>query len=183
MTVHSTPIQGVFRVETRLLQDERGSFYRAFCDTELDEILGSARLRQINVSQTDRVGAVRGLHFQHPPHAETKMVRCLRGKVWDVVVDLRAGSSTFRNWHSEILSADNQWMLVVPPGCAHGFQVLSPESQLLYLHSHAYEPSSEGGVRYDDPGLAIQWPQEVTQVSLRDRSFALLPVDFPGITL
>ncbi len=110
----------------------------------------------------------------HPPHAEMKLVRCLRGRVWDVAVDLRAESPTFLHWHAEELSPDNHRMVVIPEGCAHGFQVLTPDSELLYLHTAFYAPDAEGGVRHDDPALGIRWPLPVTDLSPRDRSHPLI---------
>jgi dTDP-4-dehydrorhamnose 3,5-epimerase len=177
-----TPIEGVVVVETTPFADHRGVFQRVFCDRDLEDIVGARRIVQINHSRTMAVGAVRGMHFQRPPHAEVKMVRCLRGKVWDVAVDLRAGSPTFLQWHAEELSFDNARMLVIPEGCAHGFQVLEPQSELLYLHTAHYEPSAEGAVRYDDPKLAITWPLSVTDVSTRDQLHPLLSSDFSGLS-
>ena len=127
------------------------------------------------------VGAVRGLHFQHPPHAEMKLVRCLKGKVWDVAVDLRAGSSTFMQWHAEEMSPKNSRMLVIPEGCAHGFQVLEKNSELLYLHTSFYAPGFEGGVLFSDPRLNISWPLPVTDLSERDRHHPLIAPDFMGL--
>ncbi|MGT2489673.1 dTDP-4-dehydrorhamnose 3,5-epimerase family protein [Cupriavidus basilensis] len=138
---------------------------------------------QANHSRTCKVGALRGLHFQSPPHAEMKLVRCIRGRVWDVVLDLRAGSPTFLQWHGEELSAANARMLVIPEGCAHGFQVLEPESELLYLHTASYAPEAEGGVRYDDPAFGIRWPSPVAEVSARDVSHPILSTGFSGICL
>lgn len=183
MNILPTPISGVVVVATHPFQDRRGAFYRAFCDQALAPILRGRTIRQVNVSRTESVGAIRGLHFQHPPAAEMKFVRCLRGKVWDVAVDLRQGSPTFLQWHSQELAAENAHMLVIPEGCAHGFQVLEPGSELLYLHTAPYEPKFEGGVRYDDPTVAITWPLTATDISQRDASHPLLSTDFTGIAL
>ena len=154
--------------------DARGSFERLFCARELAGVLEGRHIVQINHSRTAAVGAIRGLHFQRPPHAEMKLVRCLRGRVWDVAVDLRADSPTFLRWHAEELSPDNHRMLVIPEGCAHGFQVLAPDSELLYLHTAYYTPEAEGGVRHDDPALGIRWPLPVTDLSPRDHSHPLI---------
>lgn len=183
MKIVSTPIQGVCIVETNPFQDERGSFYRAFCDRELDSLLQGQTIRQVNHSRTEAVGAIRGMHFQHPPHAEMKLIRCLKGRVWDVAIDLRQDSPTFLQWHHQELSADNAYMMVIPQGCAHGFQVLEPGSELLYLHTAYYEPKSEGGIRYSDPKFNIPWPLKVTDVSDRDSSHPLLYENFRGIEL
>jgi dTDP-4-dehydrorhamnose 3,5-epimerase len=120
------------------------------------------------------------MHFQYPPHAEWKQVRCLRGRVWDVALDLRAGSSTLLQWHAEELSPDNGRAMVIPEGCAHGFQVLEPDSELLYLHSACYTPAAEGGVAYDEPRAGIRWPLAVTDISERDRGHARLTDNFRG---
>ncbi len=183
LTIRDTAISGVQIVETDLVRDERGSFARLFCFDELKSVVGDRQIVQINRSQTSRVGAVRGMHYQRPPCAEMKLIRCLRGCVCDVVVDLRADSPTFLKWHAEELSAENMRMFVVPEGCAHGFQVLEPDSELLYLHTSFYQPDFESGVKFDDPRLAISWPLPPCDLSLRDQKHALLSNDFEGIKL
>ena len=174
MEITPTTIPGVLIAETRLQVDHRGVFARLYCESELAGIIGNRHIVQINHSRTAAVGAIRGMHFQHPPHAEMKLVRCLKGRVWDVAVDLRADSPTFLKWHAEELTPENARMLVIPHGCAHGFQVLEPESELLYLHTACYAPEAEGGVRHDDPQLGIAWP-------LRDRGHPLVGPDFSGL--
>ena len=183
MKLMSTAIAGVFVAETNAFQDHRGAFARLFCDSDLAAALGDRKIQQINQSRTAAVGAVRGMHFQFAPHAETKMVRCLKGRVWDVAVDLREGSPTFLQHHAQELSATNALMLVIPEGCAHGFQVLEPDSELLYLHTASYSPSAEGGVRFDDPLLNLPWPLTVTDLSERDTKHPLLNKNFLGIKL
>ena len=178
-----TPIPGVFVVETSVVRDHRGKFYRAYCDQQLSEVYSGRSIRQINVSRTESPGAIRGLHLQLPPQAEMKGVRCLRGRVWDVAVDLRAQSPTFLGWYAHELSAQNNSMLVIPEGCAHGFQVLEEGSELLYLHTAAYSKDSEVGVRHDDPRLGISWPLPVCDLSDRDRNHPLLADDFSGFRL
>lgn len=180
--VLATLLSGVVVVKTTPHNDARGAFARLYCERELTGVIGDRRIVQINHSRTHSVGAVRGLHYQLGPQAEMKLVRCLRGRVWDVAVDLRAGSPTFLQWHAEELSADNGCMLVVPEGCAHGFQVLETDSELLYLHTAWYAPEAEIGVRCDDPHLGIPWPLPLTDLSERDRHHPLLSPDFPGIT-
>jgi dTDP-4-dehydrorhamnose 3,5-epimerase len=177
----STPIAGVFVAETKAFRDDRGAFARLFCESELAAAIGGRRIEQINHSCTAAVGAIRGLHFQQAPYAEMKMVRCLKGRVWDVALDLRKGSPTFLQWHAQELAAANTLMLVIPEGCAHGFQVLEPDSELLYLHTASYTPSAEGGVRFDDPMLNVPWPLPVTDVSERDRKHPLIHKNFQGI--
>lgn len=181
MKVTATPIAGVQRVETTVRTDGRGAFARWFCEDQLSAVLGQRRIVQINHSRNAEPGTVRGLHFQHPPHAEMKLVRCIRGRVWDVALDLRAGSPTFLQWFAQELSADNAQMLVIPEGCAHGFQVLEADSELLYLHTAAYHPAAEGGVGLDDPAVNIAWPLPVANVSARDRAHPRLPPDFAGL--
>lgn len=182
MNILPTRMSGVVVVETPVTRDARGSFGRLFCRNELEEVIGNRQIVQINHSLTVAVGAVRGLHFQLAPYVEMKLVRCIRGRVWDVVVDLRCNSPTFLQWHAEELTPDNARMLVVPGGCAHGFQVLAPESELLYLHTAPYVPEAEGGVRHDEPRVAIRWPLPVTQVSSRDAAFPSIDGDFTGLT-
>jgi dTDP-4-dehydrorhamnose 3,5-epimerase len=183
MKVWPTHIDEVVVVESLLFTDHRGTFSRLFCQRELASILGQRSIVQVNHSCTLTVGAIRGMHYQYPPHAEMKLVRCLKGRVWDVAVDLRRGSSTFLRWHAEELTADNRRMLVVPEGCAHGFQVLDAGSELLYLHTNYYAPPAEIGVRFDDARISIAWPLPPTDLSDRDRWHPALPEDFGGLAV
>jgi dTDP-4-dehydrorhamnose 3,5-epimerase len=183
MKVLETPLADLKVVQSVPHRDTRGSFVRLFCAAELRPLLGDRKVAQINHSRTRRVGAVRGFHFQYPPHAEMKLVRCLRGRVWDVAVDLRADSPTFLQSHSEELAMDDDQMLVIPEGFAHGFQALEPESELLYLHTEFYHPPSEGGLRHDDPRLAIAWPLPPQDLSPRDLAHPLLGPDFAGVEI
>lgn len=183
MKILETPIADLKVVQSVRHLDARGAFTRVFCAQELQPVLGDRQVAQINHSRTSRAGAVRGMHFQHPPHAEMKMVRCLRGRVFDVAVDLRAGSPTFLQWYAKELAQDDAQMLVIPEGFAHGFQALEPDSELLYLHTAFYHPPSEGGVRYDDPRLAIAWPSPPQDLSPRDLSHPLLGAEFTGVAL
>ncbi|OBJ02877.1 dTDP-4-dehydrorhamnose 3,5-epimerase [Mycobacterium alsense] len=180
MKVLDTPVAGLKVVQSEPHRDARGTFVRLFCAEELQPLLGHRRIVQINHSTTTRAGAVRGMHYQRPPHAEVKMIRCLRGRVWDVAVDLRAGSPTFLRWHAQELVQGDAQMFVIPEGFAHGFQALEPDSELLYLHTAFYHPPSEGGLRHDDPRLAIAWPLPPQDLSTRDRSHPLLDSDFTG---
>ena len=183
MKLLPTAIHGVTIVELSSFSDHRGAFSRLYCEHELAVVIGDRHIAQINQSRTSMVGSVRGLHYQHPPHAEMKLVRCLKGRVWDVAVDLRAGSPTFLHWHAEELSPDNARMLVIPEGCAHGFQVLEANSEVLYLHTAFYTPEAEGGLLHRDPRLGIPWPLPVTDISDRDRRHLPLAPAFPGITV
>lgn len=178
-----TPLAGLWLLQRQPHRDERGLFERLFCADELRTLGYPGVVAQANRSVTRRCGAVRGMHFQHPPHAEWKVITCLRGRVFDVIVDLRNGSATFLRHHAVELAGESGAMLMVPPGCAHGFQTLSEDSELLYFHSHPHVPSSEGGVRPDDPRLAISWPLAFTDRSQRDMLHPLLPDDYPGIVV
>jgi len=181
MKLTDTPLAGLQVATTQAFLDARGAFSRLFCELALAPALQGRRIAQINHSRTHQVGAVRGLHFQRAPHAEMKLVRCLRGRVWDVAVDFRAGSPTFLQWHAQELTPSNGDMMVIPEGFAHGFQALEPDSELLYLHTARYEPAAEGGLRHDDPRLAIRWPHEVRDLSARDLNHPLLDDSATGI--
>lgn len=161
--------------------DARGFLERLYCVDELAEVLGARSIVQINRSLTGLRGTVRGLHFQRPPFGELKVVSCLRGAVFDVAVDLRTGSQTFLASHGEILTADNFRSMVIPEGFAHGFQALTDDVELLYLHTARYEPSAEGGLRATDPRLSIPWPEPITSMSPRDESHPLIASDFGGV--
>jgi dTDP-4-dehydrorhamnose 3,5-epimerase len=164
-----TPLAGLTLIETTRVEDERGQFSRVFCEAKCAALRPGLHWRQINVSKTYHQGTVRGMHFQYPPLAEAKLIRCVRGRVFDVAVDLRAGSPTFLQWHGLELDEDGQTQLFIPEGFAHGFQALSDDAQLLYLHSAPWNREKEGGLRHDDPAIAIAWPLPVTQVSIKDR--------------
>ena len=181
MKIHSTPLAGLCIAETTPYIDGRGQFSRLYCENELSNLIGSRKIAQINHSRTTAVGAVRGMHFQLPPYAEMKLVRCLKGRVWDVAVDIRQESETFLHWHAEELSALNNRMMVIPEGFAHGFQVLDPDSELLYLHTACYAPTTEAGLKFDDPMLKIAWPLEPTDLSPRDTNHAYIDQKFKGI--
>jgi dTDP-4-dehydrorhamnose 3,5-epimerase len=180
---HATPLAGLCVVERKPVSDERGFLARLFCADELGEAGWRGPVAQVNHTLTRKKGALRGMHFQHPPHAETKLVSCLRGAVWDVAVDLRAGSPTFLQWHAQELSPANGRALLIPAGFAHGFQTLGDDCELLYLHSAAYHAPAEGGLHPQDPRLAIAWPLDITEASVRDMQHALLEPDFAGISL
>ena len=181
--IDQTTLPGVFLVAGAPFSDHRGAFARLFCEHELAPVLGSRRIVQVNHSRTAVPGAVRGMHYQLPPHAEMKLVRCLKGRVWDVAVDLRSESPTFLRWHAEELTTENARMLVIPEGFAHGFQVLEAQSELLYLHTAFYNPAAEGGVSCNDPRLAIGWPLPVTDLSERDKGHAPIEPGYIGIAL
>jgi len=183
MKTSALPLNDAWMIETNLFRDERGQFARLFCQNELATIQPEISIKQINHSLTVQKGAVRGLHFQRQPMAEDKLIRCLRGSIFDIMVDLRKDSETFLHWHSEILSRENMKMLYIPKGFAHGFQTLEPNCELLYLHTEFYSSRDEGGLRYDDSRIGVQWPLPVTELSKRDKSHTLISDDFRGITL
>jgi dTDP-4-dehydrorhamnose 3,5-epimerase len=171
-----TPIPGVLELMGQPFADHRGAFLNAFRIQEpaFAQAWGDRPIAQVNLSRSEAVGTVRGLHLQAPPHREAKLVRCLRGRVWDVAVDLRQASTTYGHWHAAELSPAAANALLIPEGCAHGFQVLEPGSELLYLHSGAWVPEAETGVRFNDPQLAIAWPLPPTGLSERDLALPLL---------
>ncbi|MFZ6686211.1 dTDP-4-dehydrorhamnose 3,5-epimerase family protein [Undibacterium sp. SXout11W] len=177
----STPLFGLTLLKRLPLGDARGFFERMFCDEVLSAAGWRGTVRQINHTYTQKRGTVRGLHFQLPPHSEMKLVSCLRGEIWDVVVDVRKGSPTFLHWHAERLSAENHCSLLIPQGFAHGFQTLTDEVDLLYCHSEAYSSEAETGLSVADPRLNIVWPLPVLELSGRDQSHPLLTDEFKGV--
>lgn len=172
MNIKPTTITDSVIIETDSFVDVRGAFTRLFCENDLVDILGARRIVQINHSRTVEMGSVRGLHLQKPPCAEMKLVTCVAGKVWDVILDLRSFSESYLQWHAEILKANDNKVIVVPEGCAHGFQVLEGNSELMYFHTEFYNPKFEVGVRFDDEQFNIDWPVEITNVSQRDKNHA-----------
>jgi dTDP-4-dehydrorhamnose 3,5-epimerase len=171
----STPLAGAYVVELERLEDERGFFARSFCQEEFRQHGLKPAIAQCNVSWNRSRGTLRGLHFQAAPHEEAKVVRCSRGAIWDVIVDLREGSPTRLRWHAQELSADNRLAFYVPEGFAHGFQTLADDSEVLYQMSESYHPDLARGLRWDDPKLGIRWPLPGPILSPRDRAYALLP--------
>lgn len=168
-------------VERLPIRDDRGLLERLFCIDDLGSLLGDRRVMQMNHTLTANVGTIRGMHFQMPPAAEMKMVSCLRGRVFDVAVDLRSGSSTYLQWFGAELSEQNFKSLWIPEGFAHGFQVLDEGTELLYLHTARYNKASEGGVNPLDPKIGIKWPLATGILSDRDRSFAMIDDVYSGI--
>jgi dTDP-4-dehydrorhamnose 3,5-epimerase len=179
--VEGTPLVGVKLVRRHPLSDERGALSRLFCADELQAAGWTEPVAQINHTVTRQRGTLRGMHYQIPPDAECKLVTCIRGEVWDVALDLRAGSSTFLQWHAAVLSADNLAAMLLPEGVAHGFQTMTDDVELLYCHTRAYAPLSERGVNPMDRRVAIRWPLASNIMSERDRSFAPLDARFVGV--
>lgn len=166
-------IQGCYLIEIEALNDERGYFARTFCRDEFSAQGLNADLEQCSVSFNVRGGTLRGMHYQKPPHAEEKLVRCTAGAIFDVILDLRRDSATYLQWTSVELSADNHRAVYIPGGCAHGFLTLADASEVFYQMSVAYAQESAAGVRWDDPAFNIEWPAGEVVISDRDRNFLL----------
>lgn len=183
LAITDLPLAGLKCIVRQRMGDARGFLSRLFCAEELRPAGWTGAIAQINHTQTARKGTVRGMHFQYPPHAEMKLISCLRGEVWDVAVDIRAGSPTFLRWHAEILSADNGRALLIPQGFAHGFQALRDNAELIYCHSAPYNAAAEGGLNPRDPKLAIAWRLPLGEMSSRDSQRSMLDDRFPGVAL
>jgi dTDP-4-dehydrorhamnose 3,5-epimerase len=180
--VFETPIAGLTVLRRKRLGDSRGYLERMFCASELEFLApGEIGIAQVNRTVTPKRGTLRGLHFQHQPHAEGKLVSCLQGEVFDVAVDLRRGSPTFLRWHAEILSAENHTSMFIPKGFAHGFQTLTGDCGMLYFHTAFHTPGAEGGINAQDPALGIVWPLEVSERSPRDASHPAVGPEFHGV--
>ena len=181
MKIERLPLPGSALIYADPFIDQRGIFARFFCEKELAELIGERHIVNVNLSKTHQRGAIRGLHFQYPPKAEMKFIRCIRGSVYDVIVDIRKDSPTFLQWYGIELSADNMKMLCVPEGFAHGFQVLEESPEMLYLHTEFYSKEHEGGLYYGDPELEIPWPLEPTDISERDKNHPSVSDGFLGV--
>ena len=158
MEFQETAVAGAFRIEPSVFSDDRGFFLRGWCRDEMSQAGIDVTFVQSNLAGSRYKGTLRGLHYQVAPDEEAKLIRCVRGSIFDVVVDIRSGSETYGQWHGEILNADNRNMLFVPPGCAHGYLTLEDNSDVYYLVSAPYSPKSERGIRWDDPAFNIDWP-------------------------
>jgi dTDP-4-dehydrorhamnose 3,5-epimerase len=180
--VTDLPLAGLKLFECQRLGDSRGFLSRLFCAEELAAVGWRKPIAQINHTYTALRGTVRGIHFQYPPHAEMKLVSCIRGGVWDVAVDVRAGSPTFLEWHAQCLCADNGRALLIPEGFAHGFQALTDDVELLYCHSAVHNSSAEAGLNPQDTRLDINWPLPITGLSARDAGHPLIGAGFEGVS-
>ena len=180
MIFHQLHLAGAYRIEPQLIADERGAFARRFCAETFRAHQLESDLVQRSVSFNLRAGTLRGIHFQAPPHIEAKLVRCTRGAIFDVMVDLRKGSATFGQWCCEELTADNRLMLYIPKGFAHGFQTLVDNTEVDYEITPTYVPGADRGFRFDDPALDINWPIADVIMSERDKS---LPAFSAGVRL
>ena len=176
-----TPLSGLTVVQRKHIEDNRGFFCRFYCAEEFREAGLKKPIAQINHTFTREKGTVRGLHFQYPPHAEAKIVSCLRGEIFDVAVDIRRDSPTFLQWFGTSLSEENKKSLFVPEGFAHGFQSLTENSEILYLVTAHYNPQKEDALNVQDPIIGIQWPLDITELSDKDTAIAYITQDYNGI--
>ena len=176
-----TSLPGSFIVEPDIFTDDRGWFSRFYGKNDFKEIGHAKEWVQLNHSFTAKKGTIRGMHFQFHPFREIKMVKCIAGIVYDVIIDLRKGSPTFLKWLGVELSAQNRKMLYVPEGFAHGFQCMENNCELIYHHSEFYQPGAEGGIRFSDPLIKIEWPLKGTLLSQKDESYPFLDRNFKGI--
>jgi dTDP-4-dehydrorhamnose 3,5-epimerase len=171
MIFRETKLSGIFEIELEPKSDLRGFFARTWCQQEFAARGLDANLVQCSVSFNPRKGTLRGMHYQAPPHAETKLVRCTRGAIFDVILDLRPHSPTFKDWVAVVLSGENRKTAYVPKGCAHGFLTLQDDTEVFYQISVCQHAESARGVRYDDPAFQITWPEKIEVISERDRKY------------
>ena len=175
-------LRGAYTIDLNAFSDERGWFARTYCKDEFSKLNIEQEWVQMNHSFTSHKGTIRGLHFQYPPYSEVKMIRCISGMVYDIIVDLRKDSPTFLHYTGIELSSADRRMVYIPQGFAHGFQALSDNAELIYHHSELYTPKAEGGLLYNDPILDIEWPSDVTEMSERDKNHPIINLEtFKGI--
>jgi dTDP-4-dehydrorhamnose 3,5-epimerase len=183
MKFQETRLKGSYLIDHDNHKDERGFFDRVFCQKTFQSFLKKKNICQINRSFTKKEGTVRGLHFQYPPYAEIKIVSCLKGKVWDVAIDVRKGSPTFMEYHAVTLSEDSSQSFFIPEGFAHGFQTLTNDCEMLYFHTADYNSNAEGALNTLDQRLRIQWPKKITEQSERDINHPMLSENFLGLNI
>ena len=181
MIFKETSLKGSYVITIEPVEDERGWFARTYCKNEFLSIGHNKEWVQMNHSFTKQKATVRGMHYQRPPYGEIKLVRCIAGSVYDVIIDLRANSATYLQYFGIELSAVNKKMIYIPEGFAHGFQALSNDAELVYNHSQFYLPGVEAGVRYNEPSINIKWPLELTNISERDNSHPFIDANFKGL--
>ena len=169
-------IKGVYKIDNHLFEDSRGSFLNIFRNKSdfFSCVWKERQIMQVNICRTSEIGSVRGLHLQSAPHAEAKLITCIRGSIWDVVVDLRVESSTYMKWDKVVLSSEHCNSIFIPEGCAHGYQVLENDSELIYLHSGNWVSEAETGVRWNDPQINVNWPLSQKNLSDRDKKLPFL---------
>lgn len=173
--------QGIYEIARSSFEDHRGEFCRIFCEQQFEKI-SDLKISQVNFSRTSEKGTIRGIHLQRPPKAEVKYVSCLRGTIFDILVDLRLGSESYGKHYKTILSREKQNGILIPQGFGHGFQALSHEVELIYFHSEPYDPELEDGINALDPDLDIQWPLKLTNISAKDAALASIG-EFKGISI
>jgi len=183
MDFEELEIPGAFKIKLKGFSDDRGFFARTFCKKEFQSIIGDVNLVQINHSMTSTKGTIRGMHFQKPPHMEDKLIRVVKGEIYDVLVDLRAGSPTFLKWAPILLSEENMDMVYIPKGCAHGFQSLTDDVIMIYHHTEYYMPNFDSGVLYNDSKINIEWPEPPTVISDKDKSYPKIDSSFKGLEI
>ncbi|MCH9827031.1 MAG: dTDP-4-dehydrorhamnose 3,5-epimerase [Gammaproteobacteria bacterium] len=181
MRIEPAPLEGAATIELDLRGDERGFFARMYCEKEFAAAGLETRFVQANNSSNAQRGTLRGLHYQLPPDTEVKLVRCIRGALWDVIVDVRPGSPSFGRWFGAELTAQNRRMMYVPRGFAHGFITLTDDSELIYFVSDFYEPKQERGLRWNDPKIAIDWPIAPSVISEKDANWPDFESDWHGV--
>ncbi|MEO8765636.1 MAG: dTDP-4-dehydrorhamnose 3,5-epimerase [Ginsengibacter sp.] len=181
MIFNETSLKGSYVIELEPLVDERGWFARTFCKDEFSKIGHNKEWLQLNHSYTQQQGVIRGMHYQMPPFSEIKLVRCIAGSVYDVIIDLRKGSSTFLDYFGVELSAENRKMIYIPEGFAHGFQTLTSDSEVIYHHTAMYIPAAEGGIRYNESLININWALPPANISMRDNTHPELHANFKGL--
>ena len=183
MKIKSLPIHGAYEVQYTNISDDRGTFKRLFCSDELKNTISNKQIVQTNLSETSFKGSIRGMHYQKYPKSEITLIHCIQVSVFDVMVDLRESSKTFLQWHGLELSAYKNNMVVIPQGCAHGFQSLSNDTKLIYFHTEFYEPEHESGIHYNDKLINIDWPLDVEYISERDMGHKFLQKNYKGLKI
>lgn len=181
MIFNPTSLHGAYTIDLEKRGDDRGFFARVFCEKEFGDHRLAKHFVQVNNSLSSKKGTLRGMHFQLPPFAEVKVLRCLKGALYDVIVDLRPDSPTFKKWFGAELTAENRRMMYVPQGFAHGLLTLTDETEVLYFVSAFYSPERERGLRYNDPAIGVVWPIEPVEVSQKDRNWPDIDESFHGL--
>ena len=181
MTFNETILKGSYTIELNPLFDERGGFVRTFCKKEFTQIGFSKEFVQMNQSYNTKKGTLRGMHYQIPPFGEVKLIRCIRGSVYDVIIDLRKDSPSFLKYFGIVLSEKNNTMIYVPEGFAHGFQTLEDNSELVYNHTEYFTKNADAGLNYNDQAFNINWPIPVSVISEKDKNLKLIEQSFKGI--
>jgi dTDP-4-dehydrorhamnose 3,5-epimerase len=179
----TTNINGLAILKRKIIADQRGFISRLFCDNQLSKFFLKKEIKQINHSFTRKVGSIRGMHYQKPPSSEVKLITCIKGRVFDVAVDIRKNSPTFLCWHAEVLSEENQKSFLIPEGFAHGFQTLEENSELIYIHTASYDQINEASLNPMDERLAINWQLPVTEISEKDKLQPMIVPEFLGIEI